>query len=217
MTHDVQQWLNEIKALQQKMAELAQERDEAHATAEHWRELYNTEAQQRRTEAKLAQQTIASLKLEMQRLQAGLPNLPHPQAPDQTPAITQKVEAFLEAVHEEAPFANLADSSESAQLKTKLSQLFQERDGLLQELTRLSEALKAEQQAHRETRQSLTTALGDTMDRLKAAKTALTSPKGSLNQEVNSDDDASVSFSIVKSTKIPSLQLPPLESDQSPA
>ena len=54
---DIKQWLAEIKALQQKLAQANQERDEAYASAANWRSLYETEAKQRRTEAVLARQT----------------------------------------------------------------------------------------------------------------------------------------------------------------
>ena len=70
MTQDVRQWLAEIKTLQQKLTETQKERDEAYASAANWRNLYETEAKQRRTESRLAQQAIGSLKEELQSLQA---------------------------------------------------------------------------------------------------------------------------------------------------
>ena len=62
MTYDVSQWLAEIKTLKQQLAEATQEREQAHASAANWRQLYETEAQQRRSEFNLAQQTIEQLK-----------------------------------------------------------------------------------------------------------------------------------------------------------
>ena len=61
MTQDIRQWLNEIKALQQQLTEVVRDREAALESAAQWRQLYNTEAQQRRAEAKLNQQTIAAL------------------------------------------------------------------------------------------------------------------------------------------------------------
>lgn len=72
MTHDVRQWLAEIKSLQQQLAEAYQERDQAYAGAANWRKLYETEAHQRRTDMHLAQQTIDQLKAELQSLQEPL-------------------------------------------------------------------------------------------------------------------------------------------------
>ncbi|HLO83994.1 MAG TPA: hypothetical protein VK203_03120 [Nostocaceae cyanobacterium] len=54
-----QQWLAEIKALKQQMAQLQQERDEAWQSSQKWRSLYNTEAEQRRNDAELYKKTIA--------------------------------------------------------------------------------------------------------------------------------------------------------------
>lgn len=185
MTHDVKQWLDEIKALQQQLAEREAEREAAHTSAEHWRELYNKEAQQRRTETKLAQQTIESLKSKIQRLQEGFPHT-KPGGAGTGDTLAQEME-------------QLADD----QAKAKLVELLRERDLVLQEVARLADALKVEQAAHVQTRESLTTALGDTMDRLKAARAALTGTEGPA--------------ATAAEAKNPLLMLPPINSDQSPA
>lgn len=140
MTHDVRQWLAEIKTLQQQLAEAHQERDQAYAGAVNWRKLYETEAQQRRTEAHLAQQTIDALKTEVQRLQTPLPI--ERQDPTKLSQLQQDVE--LHTIEE---------------LRTHLIQLNVERDRLLQ-------SLKLEQIEHEKTRKALTGALGDTVDLL---------------------------------------------------
>jgi len=59
MTQDVRQWLAEIESLRQSLDRAHQEREEAYSSAAKWRSLYETEAKQRRTDAALAQQTIA--------------------------------------------------------------------------------------------------------------------------------------------------------------
>ena len=57
-----QQWLTEIQELREQMAALQSDRDTAWESAQKWRQLYNTEAEQRRTDAQLSQQAIASLR-----------------------------------------------------------------------------------------------------------------------------------------------------------
>ncbi len=135
------QWLAEIKALKQQIAELQVERDAGWQSAEKWRKFYNTEAEQRRSDAQMAQQTVDSLKKQIQLfkgLEAEL--LDDPTA---TTAIQQEVEQ-IKSVEE---------------LKTQLIAVIKERDRILQ-------ALKTEQENHSQTRKSLTTALGDAIDRL---------------------------------------------------
>ncbi|MBE9181668.1 hypothetical protein IQ268_24185 [Oculatella sp. LEGE 06141] len=141
MTNDVRQWLTEIKTLQQKLAEARQERDEAYASASNWRNLYETEAKQRRVEANLARQTIDALKATVQQLQA--PLLDDDDSMNLSAAVQQDL-AHVQTVEE---------------LKERLIKTVMECD-------RLTQALKIEQTNHAQTRQGLTTALGDTMDML---------------------------------------------------
>jgi light-regulated signal transduction histidine kinase (bacteriophytochrome) len=137
---DVRQWLLEIKALQQKLAEVNQERDQAYASAANWRKLYETEAQQRRTEARLAQQQIEMLKAELQRLQ----QLPQPVVRD-----------------------GLTDSEIQEQLEQlQPTEIKETLVRALMECDRLTQSLKAEQADHAQTRRNLTTALGDTVNLL---------------------------------------------------
>lgn len=133
------QWLTEIQSLKQQMIAIGRDRDAAWESAEKWRKLYNTEAEQRRTDTQLSQQAIASLKAELQKVQ-GLDTqaLPDPTA---VTAIQQEIEQ-LQSLEE---------------LKTKLVTVIKERDRLLQ-------ALKTEQDNHAQTRDNLTTALGDAID-----------------------------------------------------
>lgn len=147
MSYEVTQWLTEIKALKQQIAELQKDRDAAWESAETWRQLYNTEAQQRREEAKLSQETIASLKAEVDQAES-LPNVPFDDELSQTD------------VHQE-----MEQLESEAELKAKLLAVLNERDRLLQ-------ALKSEQHNHAQTRRSLTTALGDAIDRLTRDRVA---------------------------------------------
>ncbi|MCC5665572.1 hypothetical protein LC653_16995 [Nostoc sp. CHAB 5784] len=136
-----QEWLTEIQTLKEQMAGLQGDRDTAWESAQKWRQLYNTEAEQRRTDTQLAQQAIASLKADLHKLSclaiealaAGTP----------VTAIQQEIEQ-LKSVEE---------------LQAKLIAVIKERDRLLQ-------ALKIEQDNHAQTRNSLTTALGDAIDSL---------------------------------------------------
>ncbi len=136
-----QQWLGEIKALKQQVTELQAERDAGWNSAEKWQKLYNTEAEQRRTDAQMSKDAIASLKVEIQKL--GF--IESVQLNDTTAAtvIHQEIE-LLKSVEE---------------LKAKLIVVMKERDRLLS-------LLKSEQDNHAQTRKSLTTALGDAIDRL---------------------------------------------------
>ena len=146
MSEDLtQQWLTEIQALKQQIAQLQAERITTWESAEKWRKLYNTEAEQRRTDSQLFQQTIAELKAEIQKLK-GIEDATLPDSNTVT-AIQQEVEK-LSSVEE---------------LKIKLTTAMKERDRLLQ-------ALKTEQDNHSQTRKSLTTALGDAIDGLKRQK-----------------------------------------------
>jgi chromosome segregation ATPase len=193
MTQNFSQWLEEIKTLQQQLAEREQERDAANASADRWRELYNKEAQQRRTEASLAQQTIESLKAEIQRLESEL-------------ARTKEDDAgSLSVISQEV------DRLGASELKAKLAKLLTSRLEALQEVERLTEALKAEQAAHAKTRHSLTTALGDTMDRLKAARAGLMDGEGAADFAAGSGEQ------MPGASKIPSLKLPRIKPAQPPA
>ena len=135
-----QQWLGEIKALKQQVAELQAERDAGWNSAEKWQKLYNTEAEQRRTDAQMSKDAIASLKVEIQKLSF----IESAQLNDTTPTVIHPEIELLKSVEE---------------LKAKLIVVIKERD-------RLRSLLKTEQDNHAQTRKSLTSALGDAIDRL---------------------------------------------------
>lgn len=143
MSEDLtQKWLTEIKRLKQSIIDLQTQLTSAWESSEKWRKLYNTEAEQRRTDVQLFQQTIASLKSEIQQIKG----IEDGKLPDAQTA--NKIQDEVE---------NLNSIKE---LKVKLISIMKERD-------RLQQALKAEQDMHVETRRSLTTALGDAIDGFK--------------------------------------------------
>jgi chromosome segregation ATPase len=147
MSEDLtQQWLGEIQALKQQLADATTRCDEAWESAEKWRKLYNTEAEQRRTDAQLLQQEIASLKAEIKKMR-GIDETTLPDADVNT------------AIH-----AEISQIDSVPELQAKLVEAVKERASLLL-------ALKTEQESHAQTRNSLTTALGDAIDGLARVRT----------------------------------------------
>lgn len=142
MSNDITQWLTEIKVLKQQLADTLSDRDAAYESAANWRQLYTNEAQQRRTEARLFQEQIESLKAQLQQLK-GESSHPNAEDSDQESAIE----------HEVAELLTIED------LKEKLKDVLVERD-------RLIDALKTEQANHAQTRKSLTVVIGDTINQL---------------------------------------------------
>lgn len=136
MNYDVTQWLAEIKSLQKQLTEIYAERDSALKSAANWRQLYETEAKQRRAEMRSHQQAVAALNMDLAALQGA------PAGEGQTAAIAAAVAGMT-----------------AAELQQALIQTQQERDQLRQ-------ALQAEQAAHGQTRHSLTAALSDAVDQL---------------------------------------------------
>lgn len=202
MSQDVRQWLAEIKLLQQKLVAAQQERDEAYASAANWRSLYEAEAKQRRTETHLAQQNLEALKAENQRMR----ELPQSSSRDSDAlAIIQKEVDQLQNVEE---------------LKLALIRALTECD-------RLSRALRTEQSAHSQTRNALTTALGDTVDLLAKERVVRKRTRQNNSTPANSTTTAKVggangttangtltngtASKTLGEIKNPSLELPPFE------
>lgn len=155
MSNELTQWLAQIRSLKQQLVETQSDRDAAHESAANWRQLYNTEAQQRRTESKLAQQQIDVLKSEIRQLKTG-EALPKADTPEASAAIDEAI-------------ANLSTVEE---LKAKLIEVLQERDRLL-------DTLKTEQSNHVQTRKSLTAVIGDTVDQLAKERGQSKKPESS--------------------------------------
>ncbi|MBM0742191.1 hypothetical protein JOY44_11260 [Phormidium sp. CLA17] len=145
MTQNVTQWLDEIRALKQQLVEVRQEREDAYASAINWQQRYETEAQQRRVEAKLTQQTIEVLQQEIQQLKGRMQ--PDESGTGRTPEIQ----------------AAVGELKTEADLRSRLTQVLVECD-------RLTQALQTEQANHIQTRKSLTTALGDAIGALSKGK-----------------------------------------------
>ncbi|MBE9229778.1 hypothetical protein IQ264_30710 [Phormidium sp. LEGE 05292] len=191
MSQDVSQWIAEIQAMREQVADARRDRDTALETATKWSELYNREAEQRRTEARLSQEMIESLKAEIQQLKAGI-TLKTDDSLDVS-AISQEVEQ-LQTVGE---------------LQQKLIEVTIDREKLIN-------ALKTEQENHINTRQSLTTALSDMVDLLtkhSGSDTGETTTK--LKSEEKQREPAKLPEStkqpvqLPTKAKSPSLQLPP--------
>lgn len=197
MTQDVRQWLSEIKALQQQLAEAERERDAAYTSATNWRRLYETEAQQRRTETNLAQQAIADLQTEIQQLRGGI--IFGDNASSSATEMTQALDQL------QTP----------AELREKLGQILQEQSRLQGEVERLVQALQLEQANHAQTRKSLTTALGDTIDLLTKERAIKQVEKSTSNMTTTGADSASENLDL-EATKSPLLELPPLNQAQFP-
>ncbi len=146
MTQDVTQWLEEIKTLQQRLAAAQEEREAAYASAINWQRLYETEAQQRRSEARTARQTIAALQQEINQLKGEFPSISGESAPSAAQALVDSL-------------------TTESELRSRLLQALQECD-------RLTQALQTEQADHAQTRKNLTTALGDAIATLAKEQTS---------------------------------------------
>ncbi|MGA1284143.1 MAG: hypothetical protein ACO34J_08795 [Prochlorothrix sp.] len=150
MNQDISYWLNEVKTLQNQVATLQAERDQAYRDALNWRQRYETEAQQRRLEVRHGQEELIRLRADLAHLQGrGLV-----EASDQELAATQ---------------AEVLELTDVTQLQQRLQAVLQERQQLLQ-------ALQTERKAHNQTRESLTVALGDAVDQLTHYKKAQQQP-----------------------------------------
>jgi chromosome segregation ATPase len=152
MAQDVRQWLDEIKRLQQQLTEVSRDRDEAGESAAQWRQLYNTEAEQRRNDAKLTQQSIANLEAQIEQSQNFSPN------------VSEGDEAGISRQQEVEELQTVGE------LKTKLAEVLQERDRAFEQIKQLTQALKQEAARHAETSKNLTSALGDAVDLLTKAQ-----------------------------------------------
>ncbi|CDM98110.1 MULTISPECIES: hypothetical protein [Limnospira] len=157
MNQDIRQWLDEIKRLQEQLGQLRSDRDQALASADQWRERYNTEAQQRREEVRRHQDAIAQLRRELEQLQNKF-------------GIAKN--EILTRVQTEREVESLETVEE---LKNKIVQITLERDRAREQVYQITAALEKEKADHLETRNSLTTALGDTMDLLTKAQNAANS------------------------------------------
>ncbi len=143
MSSDITQWLDEIKTLRAQMAELQRERDDAYGESASWRDRYEAERQLRVRESLLLKQQIETLEDAQAHAAYGTQGLA-------TPTQEQTEAELLDM---------LSPLTTPEALKQFLGNLLQERD-------RLRQALQEERQAHQDTRENLSIALGDTIDLL---------------------------------------------------
>ncbi len=139
MSQDVAQWLEEIRTLRAQLLAVQQERDEAFAESATWRDRLNAEMQLRVRESALLKAQIETLSARdlVEELDLG----------EGESGISAKLlETLNQLTHPE-------------DLRAFLVTVAQERD-------RLRQDLQAERQAHQDTRESLSIALGDTIDLL---------------------------------------------------
>lgn len=139
MAEGVAQWLAEIQALKQEVAMLRQARDQAYASIDKWRQLYDAEAQQRRRDAANYQRSIDELRQALTTYRS--------------PSTAAKSEQLT------AELAGIQSNQSVERLQTQLI-------AAKQECAQLRAMLQAEQTDHAQTRESLTAALGDAVDLL---------------------------------------------------
>jgi isocitrate dehydrogenase kinase/phosphatase len=130
-----------VEQLQQELANVRQERDQARWEVAQGRKRFETEAQQRRDEAVKAQQAISALRTELES----------PPLPLDAAMIDPE---FLQTLQAEILAQTDVEALQSQLIATQV-----ERQQLLQ-------ALKMEQADHAQTRHSLTNALGDAIEAL---------------------------------------------------
>ena len=145
MTENVAQWLAEIQSLQQQVAELKKEREQAYDSVDNWRNAYDAEAQQRRRDIELYRARIAEL-------QQAAPDVSMEIGPVEIGGGVSAIEIAI-----------IKAEQSVEQLQTRLIAAMQECD-------RLKADLQAEAAEHINTRESLTAALGDAVDLLSKAR-----------------------------------------------
>ena len=136
-SQDFSQWIQEIQALKQQVADLKRDRDAAYRASDKWQQHYTQETQQHRKNVEALQKNIAQLG---EQLAAGtIVNLP------------DGVELAI---------APSAPDAEEMNLQTAIEQ-----NGRLKlQLKQAIAALEKERQDHEATRLNLTTALGDAIE-----------------------------------------------------
>lgn len=145
MSEEVVQWLGEINRLKQQLATLQQELKTSQTSEASWRQRYTEEAQQRRTEARLAKEQFEQMQAKIQELQQS-----H-QIPVDSAAATQALQAEIAAI------------ADLDTLKERLLTVSQERNQTLK-------ALQEERENHEQTRKSLTSVINDTIEQLGKMK-----------------------------------------------
>ncbi|NES79016.1 MULTISPECIES: hypothetical protein [Okeania] len=196
MSQDITPWLNEIKALQEKIVKLQTELNVAQDSASKWRQLYNTEAQQRRTETQLAQETIQTLKAQAQKLQG-------------FPSVEESIDESATTIEQQ-----IENLQTLAEFKAKIIEVVQERERAFAQVQKLTEALEQEKVNHTNTRTSLTNALADAVDILAKAK-ASKQQKSEITPDIQPKTEANIQaqnqIQLKESLSPNAAQLPPNE------
>lgn len=149
LTQDVSQWLREISELKQHLADAQTAIKEAQKQGDHWRSLYNREAEQHRQDVQRGQERIAELEASLDQGRS----LPHESEADRRHHYQQAL-----------------DGLDMSQLHDQLLDLSLDRDRLLLQIQELEIALNAEQQNHQKTRTELTGALADAIALISKSK-----------------------------------------------
>lgn len=143
---NVTQWLAEVRSLQHQIKMLQKEREDAYNSANNWRKLYESEAQQRRKDDAIyrrklekMQQTASDSAIDVEEVTTRHFTSHSAQLETEIAAIrdTQSIQALQDQL--------IVTKKQCEQLKRKLA---------------------AEQAEHEKTRESLTAALGDAVDLL---------------------------------------------------
>ena len=142
MSQDVTQWVAEVRSLQRQVSELQRSRDQAYASADNLRQMYEAEAQQRRRDN-------ASYSQKIEQLQQTLADSQMPSA-----APSNQLNAEINALQ-----ISPLNPDSVAQLQAQLMSASRQSQ-------ELKAQLEAEQNDHKQTRESLTAALGDAVDLL---------------------------------------------------
>lgn len=145
MSEAVVQWLGEINRLKQQLATTQQELQTSQQNEASWRQRYTEEAQQRRTEVRLAKDQLEQMQMTLRSLEQGS-------------TLGLDAEADMAAMGQK--IMAIADMD---LLKEKLISTSQERN-------QVTQALQKEREAHEQTRKSLTSVINDTIEQLSKLK-----------------------------------------------
>jgi len=153
MSDNVAQWLAEVRSLQQQVKTLEQEREQAYGSVENWRKLYEGEAQQRRRDAAASRCKIEQLEqaISTENTSENLLN-------------DSQSSADPDSSRLKAEIATIENTQSLTALKAQLI-------ATKRQCNQLAQQVKAEQEAHEQTRESLTAALGDTVNLLSKERT----------------------------------------------
>ncbi|NJN73620.1 MAG: hypothetical protein HC799_12830 [Limnothrix sp. RL_2_0] len=145
MSEAVVQWLGEINRLKQQLATTQQELQTSQQNEAGWRQRYTEEAQQRRTEVRLAKDQLEQMQMTLRSLEQGS-------------KLGMNSEADLAAMGQEIMAIADIDLLKERLISTS------------QECNQVTQALQKEREAHEQTRKSLTSVINDTIEQLSKLK-----------------------------------------------